>query len=576
MGPLLLLLAAGCVDGLIPDLPVPTTDTGTYTPITTNTITYVNDDEGSVVVIQWLPHVEDPNEVTVARGMFVENARGVYNLAQCVGMQDLWCAYDWPNNYGDVVQVERYDEELLPLLTSTFVGDPLAFGPWNLNHTRDASFQLDVYTRFYDTVEPAEGDLSLTVGGEWNDWTGIVVQAPTPFELTSHDPLVRQEFLSNEPLHLTWTEGSSGDIFLFVDAPNGMFLQRLEDTGEAWLDFNLFQIDEGDDISLYIGRWAEATINLDGNEVNAQVQINQWLHGTYRAFGQREDLDGRMFDDCSTAAGAAPLPEGIYVGDLTGYVDDFDTPDATCTGDIARGRDAIIPVRLQSNEFLEVEYDPLASSVFDGDDGVLYLLDASVCEGGAPPECLAGSDRGLFGVMEAVGYRNESAFAQDLYIVVDNYDLEPVSDAFYLNVGIEQSLSDPLVSTCAEALANGPLDEGSYYGQMGTYPNLLQCAPLDQTGQPGDPQGFGGDGKAEIYLLPGQTVTAQVTGSGSPFMYITYNCSLAESCVSGSQTGGTSLSYTNQSAVAESVFLVVDALEFSDTVQDYFLDIEIQ
>ena len=38
MGPLLLLLAAGCVDGLIPDLPVPTTDTGT-SDTTTDTVT---------------------------------------------------------------------------------------------------------------------------------------------------------------------------------------------------------------------------------------------------------------------------------------------------------------------------------------------------------------------------------------------------------------------------------------------------------------------------------------------------------------------------------------------------------
>jgi len=571
---ILLLALAGCVpDGLIPDLPVTTTDTGTELDPTTP-VTYVNDDEGSVIMIQWLPHAEDPDPVTVGRAIFVDNARDVRNLAQCVGLRDLWCAEEWPENYGDVIQVTPYDEELVGLLNSTFVGDQLPFGPWVLNHTRDASFDLDVYTRFYDSVDAASGALELTVAGEWSPWTGEVLQAPTPFELTSHDPLVNQEFMSNEPLHLTWEAGTSGDIFLFVDAPNGMYLQRLEDTGETWLDFNLFQIEEGDDVSLYIGRWAEATINLDGNEVNAQVQINQWLHGTYRAFGQREDLEGRMYDTCASAKGAAPLPEGVYVGDLDGYVDDYGPPSATCTGDIAPGRDAVIPIRLQSNEFLEVEYDPLNGGL-NGDDAVLYLVDEAFCDTGVT-ECLAGSDNGLGGAMESISYRNESAFAEDLYLVLDNYLERNPRDAFYLNVGIEPSLSDPLVSTCAEALTQGPLDEGSYYGQMGTFPNLLQCAPEGPYGTPAEPQGFGGDGKAEVYLLPGQTVTAEISGSGSPYMYMVYNCALAESCIAGSQNAGTTLTYTNESQVAESVFLVVDALDFTGTVQDYFLDIEIQ
>ena len=576
-----LLLLVACIDGLIPDLPVPTTDTATTTTDTDTTpITYVNDDEGSVVMIQWLPHVEDPNPVTVGRAMFVSNAYDVLNLAQCVGLRDLWCATDWPENYGDVVQVTTYDADfpdLISLLDSTFVGDPLPFGPWTLNHTNDASFDLDVYVRFYDSVEPASGPLNLTLGGEWNEWAGDIVEAPTPFELTSHDPLVRQEFMSNELLELTWEPGTSGDIFLYVEAPNGRYLQRLEDTGSTSLDLTVFNIDEGDDISLYIGRWAEATVDLNGNTVNAQVQINQWLHGTYRAFGQREDLDGRMFDDCSTAVGAPPLPEGIYVGDLAGYVHDFNPPSQDCTGDVAPGRDAIIPVRLQSNDYLEVEYEPLHGGI-NGDDAVLYLVTESFCDAG-PGECLIGADNGLGGFKERVGYRNESAFAEDLYIVVDNYLTQNPRDNFYLNVGIEPSLSDPLVSSCADAITQGPIQDGSYYGQMGSFPNLLQCDP-DGQGQSQNPPvpgtGAGGDGKAEIYLLPGQTVTAKISGSGDPYLYMVYNCSLASSCIGGSQSGSSTLTYTNGSAVAESVYLVVDSVDFTGTVQDYFLDIEIQ
>ena len=566
MGSLLLSLwLVGCQipDKFIPDLPTDTdtdTDTGTFQPIT-----YVNDDEGSVVVIQWLPHAEDSNPITVGRAMFVENARGVLNLAQCVGLQELWCAYDWPQNYGDVVRVEPYDDELLGLLSGTFVGDPLVFGPWSFNYTEDASFGLPVYVRFYDQVTPAEGTLELTVGGEWAEWTGPVLEAPTPFEITSHDPMVKHEFLSTEPLQLTWVPGDSGDVFLYVDAPNGQYLQRLEDSGETTLDLNLFQIEEGDDVALYIGRWAEATLDLDGNIVNAQVQINQWLYGTYRAFGQREDREGRMFDDCSTAEGASALGPGVYFGDLTGYADDFGPPSADCIGDHqAVGPDAIIPLRLQSNEYLEIEYEPLAN----GDDGSIYLMTPDICDG-QPGVCLVGADLKLSG-KESLPYRNDSAFAEALYLVVDTYSF-PVRDAFYLNLGIEPSISDPLVSSCAEAIEQGPIDEGSYYGQMGTFPNLLTCDP-DGEGNAGS--GAGGDGKAEVYLLPGQTLTASISGTGMPHMYIVYNCSIAASCTGA--TGTDTLSYTNESTVAESVYLVVDALEPTGTVQDYFLDIEIQ
>jgi hypothetical protein len=553
----------GCIpDKFIPDLPTDTDTTDTDTD--TVPITYVNDDDGSVIVIQWLPHVDDPNPVTVARGIFVENKRGVLNLAQCVGLRDLWCAYDWPENYGDVVRVEPYEDGLLELLSGTYVGDPLQFGPWSLNYTEDASFGLPVYVRFYDAVTPAEGTIEMTLGGEWAEWTGPVFEAPTPFELTSHDPLVRHEFLSTEPLQLTWTPGDNGDIFLYVEAPNGQYLQRLEDTGATSLDLNLFQIEEGDDVSLYIGRWAEASIDLDGNVVNAQVQINQWLHGTYRAFGTRESLEGRMFDDCSTAAGAPPLPQGVYFGDLSGYADDFTPPDAQCTGFPAEGADAVIPLRLQSNEFLEVEYEPLANL----DDGSVYLMTAELCDGGLG-ECLVGADAKVTG-QETLQYRNETGFAEDLYLVLDSHQLQ-VRDSFYLNIGVEPSLSDPLVSSCVEAIAQGPIDEGSYYGQMGTFPNLLTCDP-DGEGNAGE--GAGGDGKAEIYLLPGQTLTATITGSGTPFMYVVYNCSLAASCTG--VTGDSVLTYTNESTVAENVYLVVDSLDTTGTMQDYFLDIEIQ
>jgi cell division protease FtsH len=74
------------------------------------TITRINDDLGSIVVAAYEPYVVDPSPRTQARAMFVENNRGIVNLAACFGLQDVGCATDWPDSDGEVVPLDEFQD----------------------------------------------------------------------------------------------------------------------------------------------------------------------------------------------------------------------------------------------------------------------------------------------------------------------------------------------------------------------------------------------------------------------------------------------------------------------------------
>jgi len=117
---------------------------------------------------------------------------------------------------------------------------------------------------------------------------------------------------------------------------------------------------------------------------------------------------------------------------------------------------------------------------------------------------------------------------------------------------------------------------------MGTYENLLDCSSTDpQTGEVIEGGATGGDGKAMVYLLPNQVLTAEIFAPGAkPSAYLVYNCTNAISCLTSISTAASdtvTLTYTNTTGFAENVFLVVDSgvTGPGGGVQDYFLELEI-
>ncbi len=592
------LAAAGCVEDFLPDLP---TDTGP-TDTDTTPVTQVNNDLGYVSVIQNAPYVDNGQALTTAKAVFLANNYEVLNPAECFS-NGAWCAttaptYDgYPETTGEVARLAEVDdvvdEDLLFALATIDVndgnGDELAFGPLlmaQIDLTVEVDDQLHTNT-FYSRIF---NDLTLPLNDEplelvmsdaaWGDRNVSTVPPPTPMVVTSHDPMVRQDFLSTEPVILEWEPGEQGDVYLQVTVPNGLYLQLLDDDGHHELPPGAFALQEDDDLEIVLGRWTRAEIDVDGHTLQVDVQHNQTVVGTFRALGDRMELtSANLYDDCAEAEGAPFITSGRYFGDLASYRNDYvNLPGRQgnpCMAINTNGPDAVLPVRLQPDELLQVEY------LQRNEDAALYLVD-SLCES-STPVCLQGVDEKLRRAQESLAYRNNTGAPLDLWLILDSITPN-VTDLFELNIGLEASLENPLQSSCADAIIQGPLDEGSYFGFMGTFGDLAECIVTDpSSGQETVTEMPGGDGKAEIYLLPGDTLNVEVFAPGAgPSAYLLYNCALSESCLQTPTGNGSNdtitLTYTNLTGVSEHLYLVVDSGRNGTlgAVQEYFLDIEIQ
>ena len=119
--------------------------------------------------------------------------------------------------------------------------------------------------------------------------------------------------------------------------------------------------------------------------------------------------------------------------------------------------------------------------------------------------------------------------------------------------------------TCVDAIARGPAESGTYQGYVGANPNRLvpECWP----------QSDGGEGLTQVFLLPDQTLDAEVTTEGAPnaALYLLYNCSIADSCLDVAPSKH--LVYQNQSGASEFLYLVLDGPPGLD---GYVLDLSIQ
>ncbi len=591
------LVGVALVGGCQENFPIPTfgTDSGTTTDTGTAPITKVNDDRAYLSVIQTDPYANNAQTFTTAKAVFLVNNFGYVNAAECFS-QGPWCATSYPEANDEVVRLletsDEVDEDVLFGLDTRDVvnasgDDELEYGILSLGEQR-STVEVDkvthtnvVYSRFYNlTLPPNTGVMQLTtVNGDWGDRVIDTVEPPTPMVITSHDPMLRQDFLSTENIVITWEPGEVGEVFLEMLVPNGRFLQKLEDDGYHEVPPSSFALREDDEIEITLGRWSRDVIDVDGHDLDVNIQHNQKVVGTFTALGDRTELTRDMlYDDCTEAEGAPFLTSGLYYGDLAGLTNDYVNMEGRnglpCLAIDANGPDAVLPVRLQPDEFLQVEY------LQRNDDASMYLV-SGLCES-ADPVCLDGVDERLRAVQESLAYRNSTGAPLDLWLVLDA--VKPnITDLFELNIGLETTLENPLASSCADAMLQGPLDEGSYFGFMGTFPHLAECIVTDPYGNETPYLMPGGDGKAEIYLLPGETLNVEVFAPGAgPSAYLLYNCSISESCVQGPAGNGSTdtvnLSYTNATGVSEHLYLVVDSGRNGTVgaVQEYFLDIEIQ
>jgi hypothetical protein len=515
----------------------------------------VRDDEGSLIAIAWQRSVfQDPE--THLLGVFVETRRGTLNLAQCLGSHVPFCVEELPEEPGAWVDAPARSVELVPELTSREVGSPIALGPWQAEYRFDSEKGLGSYYSSTDDIELPEGALGLSLDGAWGPYAGTTdIEAPAPITVTNPDPTVQEDFVSTAPVALRWDSGGEGEVYLLVSSPVGQRLYLLEDTGEYDLDLNPLGLTDGDRVNLLLGRWTRSTVDHDGHEIEVQIQSNQPLHGVWRDVGVRAEFED-LYDDCAAAEAADSALPGNYYGDLLGSAGDLNPGATGCTGGAAGGIDGVVPIDLLPQDLLTVNFQ------LTQDNASLYLLTDCTDVG----TCLDGADTtGAQGV-ETVTFLNEGSPTR-VYAILDS--VGEVTDRYNLDIYIDSLGGDILVPTCVEAIAQGPVSTGVYHGNIGGHADLLDPACAEPAG--------GGEGMAQIYLEPLQTLTASVEAPGAdPKLYLVDNCSLADSCflAATAETGpNESLQYVNSTGLSEFFYLVVDG---QLNLGDYILDIAIQ
>lgn len=551
------LMIGGCAGNKLDGIGPGDTDTATGDDDDSVPTGPIRSDEGSFVVLSWLPSAVDEAAETQILGMFVETRRDILNLAQCVGSDSSFCATELPQNAGDSVLVDSLDPTLFEELATRDVGNVVSLGDWKANYAYDSAKELGFYFGAEPNVDLPGGKLGLTLDGEWGPYAGTDdISSPTAIEITSHDPMVFNEFFDVEPIPLRWVPGDQGDVYLYVSSPAEQRLYRLEDDGEFDLDLTALGLGDNDVIDMILGRWSLATIDHDGHEIDVEIQSNQRLRGQWRTIGSRTELTD-VWDECADAEGAPGVGTGNYFGSIQGFGRDLNPGNNGCTGFPASGVDGIIPIDLQPEDLLTVTYQLTA------DDASLYLLTDCSDVG----SCLVGEDKTAASGLESVVFFNESGAAVRVYAILDAYN--GVTDIFNLDIEIESLGGDILVPTCVDAIGQGPAPSGSYHGTIAGNADLLDPSCATPAG--------GGEGMTQVYLEPGQRLTATVTAPvGDPKLYLLYNCSIADSCFLSSDTqnnGTETLVYDNATGFSEFLYVVLDS-EFN--LGEYFLDITIQ
>ena len=397
---------------------------------------------------------------------------------------------------------------------------------------------------------PQHLSVPLFFGGAWADYRGTDdIQPPSPIVVTQPAPTESHEFLSSDGIHLEWEAGGRGDVMMLVTTPVERRLYWLEDTGSYDLDLVPLNLVDGALVAIDLGRWSRDGVDLDGNVVTMFVKSNQHLEGDWRNLDGRQPLSD-IYDTCAEAVGGVPLVAGNYIGDIRSYENDLRPRAGQCTAYTANGQDGILPIDLLDNDQLEVTY-----RLPNGDSSVYLTTDCDDLT-----ECVAGRDANLQGGDETFTYVNDQGDRR-MYLVLDGFDR--YNSAFNLDVEITSLGGAVFQDTCAEAIGQGPVNPNAYQGRLGGNQNLLQpdCSPNSD----------GGEGVLQVFLLPGETLDAQVTtnGSANAAMYLMYNCSIADSCLPG-VAPGKRLSYQNTTGASEFLYLVLDGPPGLDT---YVLDL---
>jgi hypothetical protein len=434
-------------------------------------------------------------------------------------------------------------------------------GPWSAPYTFDVLNGVGFYFGSRASAADPFGLVGPTFAGG-SGWPAVdlpdLLPFPSPVDLTSHAVDQVAELHAEELVALRWTPGVEGELRLLVDATGEKRVYRLEDDGAFDLGLDDLLLADGERVDLVLERWTGTLVDVSGHDLDVEVTSTITLAGTWSTVGTRSELIG-FPDACEDALGAPFLASGNYTGSLTGYADDSDPGPGGCTGPYgAPGPDAVFPLHLLPQDFVEIDYRLVA------DDAVVYLL--SEC--GEPLSCLVGADATGRSGTESIEWLHDAEVATTVWLVVDSF--ADATEPFQLDVTITSLGGAILVPTCVDAITQGPAADGSWHGTLAGNADVLdpECATPAN----------GGEGMTQVYLEPGQSLTAiaETPAGGNPKLYLLYNCAIAESCTEAAdaETGTfETLTYTNTTGLSEYLYLVLDG---EMGIGEYFLDLTIE
>lgn len=276
-------------------------------------------------------------------------------------------------------------------------------------------------------------------------------------------------------------------------------------------------------------------------------------------------------DTCDTATF---LTSGTYADHSTvGFEGDYSFNQ--CFTFATPGPDRVYRVAIPSGNRLTFEATPVSTF-----DPILAVVAAPASNCVAAPSCLVARDLGSKGGAETVMFANDSPAVQSVYVVVDGYLTELTGGQYDLDVGVTAT---PDADLCVNAL---PLGEGTEIAgtlAIAGVDNDYTIAPCIDGEQPWHSPGPDIAYKLEIPAGSTLEVTINPDEELDPAIFLVPasgpSCD-RNTCLAGADGGyqgaSETLSYTNETGAAQSVYLIVDSFtaDFS-TPGPFHLDVSL-
>jgi hypothetical protein len=330
------------------DPPPPPDPTDTDPPTTTESTGAARTGAtGSIHLHEFLPDAVYGDADTVGVALFVEEAPGIANLAECL-LLDAPCLVTTGSPGTEPARTDPPEG-----LTTVDAGPRLRVGGGFLERVRGEPGT--VYTGDGFAIGPAT---DLAFDGQLVAFSADdAFTVPDALTGVSPDPGEVFTLGAGGDLALAWEPGERGQIELRWPGTTAIEVRVVEDSGAAALTTTELGLRPPLDATwVSLSRATHAVLDAGGNTVALTATREQWLYVDYVATDGWTDLDGSPL--LAEACGATePLPDGSYFGTLATAAGDHDLgADNPLTGYATAGRDRVFAVDLAEGDALEVEY----------------------------------------------------------------------------------------------------------------------------------------------------------------------------------------------------------------------------